>query len=645
MPHKGEPQKYFLFQLTRYQQHLASLYGTKPGMERGKPLIAALPCLEIGNEYTGMYKDTDISRFIIPTSLLQSNQQQQQSAPFTAMLSYNGSILPIFRCVGVVHAIRILTALLCERRVIFVSSSPTRLAACSNSALAMLSCGLLHWQHLYIPVLPPHLWQYLAAPYPYLIGVLSSAVHKLDRTDGLGEVLIIHLDTNQLETRGMEQETIPNRLPDLFRSAVASSQEMIQQQLVGNAAASAPEQLAQDLFEILRNDKKILYGLSNANYAVNVVGETASKATIAVKNTFLKLRDKSRQYLTQQKSNVSNNDSTMNTSSSTGIDSTGDESAVSGAGDGPPTPENSMASDYIYTEGCHNDICEEDSRVAFTTFFLCLIGDLRWYLSASTPNSLPTLDRAKFLQQKRAIGEGEGTAIFPLLQNFVQTQMLEEFAKARVEDSVKSQQPASQDTPLFLQCTAYHRQHHIDFSLFNVKRIVRQIADSNTSGSRLTGMLKSNARRNAMALTSNKGYEGASDPSKVIAQLVEECRESTSILFDVMSVIWFRLRDSKGMQWKHGLQALQLLRSLLLHGPLAAITEAVDGLDKIRALKYYENIRPVSVLQVRAAASSVYGLLVDRAKLFQIRRSCIERRRQLLAPSTMKVCLTSFHLN
>jgi DENN (AEX-3) domain/ENTH domain len=639
MPHKGEPQKYFLFQMTRYQQHVSSLYGTGPQYERGKPLIAALSCIEIGDEYRSLYKDTDITRFIIPTTLLQSSTNThpngQQHQPSTSMLTYNGSILPLLRCVGVYHSIRIMTALLCERRVIFVSSSPTRLAACSNAALSMLTCGLLQWQHLYIPVLPPHLWQYLAAPYPYLIGVLSSAMHKLDKTDGLGGVLMIQLDTNQLEARGMEPSTILQRLPDLCNTNNSQDSQLMVPGGTNVTHFSASDQLAQDLFDVLRNDKKILYGLTGANFAANVVGETATKATIAVKNTFLKLRDKSRQLL-QQKSTMTDSG---NLNGSGAIDSV-DESHFSGSGaDGPPGPENSMASDYIYTEGCHNDICEEDCRIALTVFFLCLVGDLKWYLTASAPNSLPVLDRNKFLQQKRAMGDREGTAIFQLLQNFVQTQMLEEFAKARIEDSIKTQPVPSQDTPLFLQCTTYHRQHHIDFVVHDVKRIIQRIVESNpTSASRVTGQLKSNARRNAMTLTSNKGPEsGAGDVSRVMAQLVEECRESTSILSDVMSVIWLRLRDSKGMQWKHGLQALQLLRSLLLHGPLAAISEAVDGLDKIRALKYYENMRPVSVLQVRSIASSVYRFLIDRALLFQARRSCIDRRRQLLTPSTIKV--------
>ena len=49
------------------------------------------------------------------------------------------------------------------------------------------------------------------------------------------------------------------------------------------------------------------------------------------------------------------------------------------------------------------------------------------------------------------MGEGEGTPIWPLLQNFCQTQMLEEFAKARIEE-VRTRQAVTLDAPLFVQC-------------------------------------------------------------------------------------------------------------------------------------------------------------------------------------------------
>ena len=585
--HQGQPQQWFLHTLSRYQQHLSQVYASQ---QTGKPLMAAIPGLELGEQASDRYKAYDMHRFLIPTSLLIANNSTTKAT--------GGSIVPLLRCVGVAHALRILAALLSERRVIFTSASPTRLAVCSHAAVHTLAVGCLEYQHLYIPVLPPHLWQYLAAPYPYLIGILSAAIPRLETaTDGLGEVLIIHLDTNQMETRGMEAQTILSRLPDLFIESGQLGGDP-QQQV---AAASASQQLAQDLFEVLKQDKKVLYGDSS----LDKVAETAVKAGKAVKKTFFKLRDKGRKYLAQQQGVEEQRDE--------------EEEAVDDA-------DNSMASDYIYTEGCHNESAEQEARVAFTAFFLCMYGDLRWFLTTG-PNG-PVLDRNKFLGQKRAMGDGEGTPMWPLLNNFCQTQMLEEFAKARMQERA-----VAGDAPLFLRCADYCRQNNMDFGLLTIKRITRQVADG--SSVRLTGMLQTNARSAAMALTSNRSFEG--DYARAIAQLVDQCRECSSILFDVMSVIWLRLRDSKGMQWKHAYQALQILRNLLYHGPMAAISEATDGLAKIRAMKYYENMRSQCVQQVRVAATTVYNLLVDRAKLFQIRRMCAEKRRELKSQTEPKV--------
>lgn len=586
IPHGGNPQQWFLHQLSRYQQHLSQIYASQ---KSNKPLVASIPGLELGDDDPKLqvFKNADMNRFIIPTSLLK---------PTSLNNIPTASIVPLIRCVGVAHTIRILSALLSERRVVLISSSPTRLTSCSHAAVSMLAVGLMHWQHLYIPVLPPHLWEYLAAPYPYLIGMLASMSPRLDRTDGLGEVLIIHLDHNDMQTRNIDQNQIQNRLPDLFQISQAQ-----QQQMATMAATSASEQLAQDLFEVLKQDKRILYGEST----LDKVGETAVKATKAVKKTFGKLQNRARQYLKKGQSGASSN---------------GKEDEPEQL-DEEPEEVNSLAPDYIYTESCHNEATEEEVRVAFTTFYLCMFGDLRWYLSQQQ-GGLPVLDRNKFLGQKRALGDGEGTPMWPLLNNFCQTQMLEEYAKARIEEIRSRVQPPA-DAPLFLKCAGYLRQRNLDFDLLNCRRITRQVADG--SQARLTGMLPTNARQLAMALTSNKTYEG--NYQKAISNLVEQCRECTSVLFDVMSVIWLRLRDSKGLQWKHGYQALVLLRNLLYHGPMAVIAEATDGMSKIRAMKYYDNIRSSCATQVRTIAKTVYSLLVDRVTLFQVRRICADRRR------------------
>ena len=201
--------------------------------------------------------------------------------------------------------------------------------------------------------------------------------------------------------------------------------------------------------------------------------------------------------------------------------------------------------------------------------------------------------------------------------------MLEQFAKARVEE-VRTRMPITEDSPLFSQCANYHRLHSIDFSVVNVRRVARQVAQNSPSRPKLL----TSARRTAMLLTSSRTFEG--DYNKAVSQLVEQCRECSSVLSDVMSVIWIRLRDSKGLQWKHGFQSLQILRNLLYHGPLAAIAEATDGLDKIRLMKYYnDNMRSQTCTQIRQAATQIYNLLVDRAKLYNIRRLCIDKRRRL----------------
>jgi hypothetical protein len=560
---------------------------------------------EIGNKNLASLEKVDTTKLMIPTCLL-------ASTPVMETLT-SSSILPLLRVLGVSSTLRLVSALLSENRVLLVSASPTRLAQCARSALSILAQGLLNWQHLYIPVLPPHLFQYLAAPVPYLIGMLTSLLPKMDQAaaDGLGEIIIINLDTCQMETRGMNASDVPTKVPDLFRTSLNEMGGM------PSSTMSATDMLAQDLIELLKVDKRALYGEST----LTNVSETAAKATKAVKSGITNLARKGKNFF----NNRIGNTSTEATSNNSGTD---EETMDSGAGmvdEGPNTPQSTILPDFIYIQGSQNESAEEEARIAFTSFFLALFGNMRWYLTAH-PGKLPELDRQRFLQQRRAMGEGENTPIWPLLQNFCQTQMLEQFAKARVEE-VRLRLPVTSDSPLFTQCASIHILENKDFNVMTVKNVCRQVAQNTPS----RHIVQTSARRTAMLLTSNRSYEG--DYMYAVSQLVEQCRESTSVLFDVMSVIWVRLRDTKGLHWKHGLQALQILRNLLHNGPLAVIAEATDGLDKIRAMKYYnDNMRSQICTQIRQAASQVYILLVDRSKLYNIRRFCLNKRRRQPGP-------------
>lgn len=68
----------------------------------------------------------------------------------------------------------IFASMLYERRIIFTSKKLSRLSACVQSANALLYP--MSWQHIFIPVLPQSLIDYLLAPMPYLIGLPHSLV-------------------------------------------------------------------------------------------------------------------------------------------------------------------------------------------------------------------------------------------------------------------------------------------------------------------------------------------------------------------------------------------------------------------------------------------------------------------------------------
>ncbi|XP_041531161.1 DENN domain-containing protein 1A isoform X4 [Microtus oregoni] len=86
-------------------------------------------------------------------------------------------------------------------------SIPENLTACIHGSAAMLYP--MYWQHVYIPVLPPHLLDYCCAPMPYLIGVHFSLMEKV-RNMALEDVVILNVDTNTLETPFDDLQSLPN---------------------------------------------------------------------------------------------------------------------------------------------------------------------------------------------------------------------------------------------------------------------------------------------------------------------------------------------------------------------------------------------------------------------------------------------------
>lgn len=65
--------------------------------------------------------------------------------------------------------LRLWSAILCERRVLLVAEDVRTLSACVHAASAILYP--FAWQHVYIPLLPTPMLEYVSAPMPFIIGV------------------------------------------------------------------------------------------------------------------------------------------------------------------------------------------------------------------------------------------------------------------------------------------------------------------------------------------------------------------------------------------------------------------------------------------------------------------------------------------
>ena len=68
----------------------------------------------------------------------------------------------------------VLSAVLCERRIIIISASVEALSLCSSAVVSLLYP--FTWQHIFVPLLPAAMLEYACAPQPYILGVSPETV-------------------------------------------------------------------------------------------------------------------------------------------------------------------------------------------------------------------------------------------------------------------------------------------------------------------------------------------------------------------------------------------------------------------------------------------------------------------------------------
>uniref|UniRef100_A0A9L0K3F4 DENN domain containing 1B n=1 Tax=Equus asinus TaxID=9793 RepID=A0A9L0K3F4_EQUAS len=112
-----------------------------------------------------------------------------------------------FVAVDVNNMLQLYASMLHERRIIITSSKLSTLTACLHGSAALLYP--MYWQHIYIPVLPPHLLDYCCAPMPYLIGIHSSLIERV-KNKSLEDVVMLNVDTNTLESPFNDLSNLPS---------------------------------------------------------------------------------------------------------------------------------------------------------------------------------------------------------------------------------------------------------------------------------------------------------------------------------------------------------------------------------------------------------------------------------------------------
>ncbi|XP_011613336.2 DENN domain-containing protein 1B isoform X2 [Takifugu rubripes] len=136
-----------------------------------------------------------------------------------------------FVAVDVNNMLQLYASMLHERRIIITSTKLSTLTACAHGATALLFP--MYWQHIFIPVLPPHLLDYCCAPMPYFVGVHLSLLERV-RSRSLEDVIILNMDSNTLESPFDDLRNLPADVVSSLKSKLKK-----QSTATGNGVARA----------------------------------------------------------------------------------------------------------------------------------------------------------------------------------------------------------------------------------------------------------------------------------------------------------------------------------------------------------------------------------------------------------------------
>ncbi|XP_014253591.1 myotubularin-related protein 13 isoform X2 [Cimex lectularius] len=120
-----------------------------------------------------------------------AGDRQALQPPLSSTLpTTNTAVTMLFQQLGIRNCVFLFCAVMTEHKILFQSQSYTRLTEACRALTALMYP--FKYSHVYIPLLPASLVEFLTSPIPFLIGVHSSL--KTDYTE-LMDVIVAELDT------------------------------------------------------------------------------------------------------------------------------------------------------------------------------------------------------------------------------------------------------------------------------------------------------------------------------------------------------------------------------------------------------------------------------------------------------------------
>jgi DENN (AEX-3) domain/uDENN domain len=189
-----------LFKSALLQVHALSLLETTPGL--GYLYLNALYEQSIsgtGGLFAMGSIHLTVKKEFLPTLIHRNMSLVSRRYTGLHISSADVSVLPLVEALGVEKLLMVLSAALCERRILFIAEDNDRLSASVLATASLLYP--FYWQHIFIPLLPSKLLDYVSSPIPYMIGIRKYLLPRI-RGDALGDVLIVDCDSGDVRTVG-----------------------------------------------------------------------------------------------------------------------------------------------------------------------------------------------------------------------------------------------------------------------------------------------------------------------------------------------------------------------------------------------------------------------------------------------------------